>query len=67
MNTTEPHVHTQDSGMGGMGFLMGIILLILFVFALLYYGLPMLRNATTTPAVTVPDQIDVNVNQPQGK
>lgn len=48
----------------GMGFLLGIVFLILFILALLYVGLPMLNRATSSPQVNVPDQIDVNINQP---
>ena len=57
----EPHVRTTD-GSSGMGFMMGIILFIIFVFALLYYGLPLLRSGMSTPSVNVPGQIDVNVH-----
>ncbi len=57
-NTTPP----SNSG-NGMGFLMGVILLIIFGFLLLSYGLPALRNATSAPQINVPGEIDVNVNQ----
>jgi len=53
----------QSNGGGGMGFLLGVIALILFVLALFYFGVPMLNRATQSPTVSVPDQIDVNVNQ----
>ena len=70
----------NDNGGNGMGFLMGIILLILAIFLFLYYGLPAMRQAAPqqdinveapAPAapsdvnVDVPDQIDVNVTNPQ--
>jgi hypothetical protein len=55
---------SQESG-SGVGFLMGIILLFVFLFLIWYYGLPMLRGATqtqTSPTINVPEQVDVNVN-----
>ncbi len=44
----------------GMGFFVGIILLLIF----LYYGLPLLRNSGLggSPQINVPGKIDVNVN-----
>lgn len=63
----------------GSSFLVGIVLLILFILALLYFGLPMLNRASAPaqapapqvnapevngPDVNIPDQIDVNVNDP---
>lgn len=47
---------------GGFGFLLGVILLIVFAVLFILYGLPMLTNAVSGPQVTVPDRIDVNVN-----
>lgn len=43
-----------------------IALVLVLVIGVLFfvYGLPMLRRATATPQVSVPDQIDVNVNTP---
>lgn len=53
----------SDSG-SGMGFVFGIILLVVFFAALFYYGLPMMRQSSQSPTIQVPDQIDVNVTQP---
>lgn len=47
----------------GMGFLLGVILLIVFIVLFFYYGLPALQN-NATPQVSVPEQVDVNVNTP---
>lgn len=47
----------------GMGFLLGIILLIVAVVAFLYYGLPAIQRSTSAPSVNVPGKIDVNVNK----
>jgi hypothetical protein len=60
------HQTTTDSG-SGMGFLLGVIMLIVFAFLLFYYGLPALRSASSGPTVNVPGKIDVNVNQPAAK
>ncbi|MEO6509211.1 MAG: hypothetical protein ABIO02_04610 [Patescibacteria group bacterium] len=51
-----------DSG-NGMGFLMGVVLLIIFVVLLIYYGLPMIQRSTAAPQINVPDKVDVNVQQ----
>lgn len=55
----------SQSGGNGMGFLLGIIVLIVFVIALIWFGLPMINRATQSqsPQINVPDQIDVNVKQ----
>ena len=64
-------VNTPASGESnsGMGFVLGIILLIAFVFLMMYFGLPMLRNVSNTvpqaPQIQVPDKIDVNVQTPK--
>jgi hypothetical protein len=52
----------SDSG-GGMGFLLGIVILILFVLGLIFYGLPMIQQNMGGPSITVPEQVDVNINQ----
>lgn len=48
------------------GMILGIILLLVLAFVLIFYGIPYFTNATrsTTPTVSVPDQIDVNVQTP---
>ncbi len=54
---------------GGMGFLMGMILFIAFIFFIFYFGLPMIQNtfngggAGTGTQINVPEKVDVNVNQ----
>lgn len=53
----------SDAG-SGMGFVMGILLLVVFFAALLYFGLPMLRNSSSQPSINVPESVDVNVTQP---
>ncbi len=40
-----------------------VVALVVLVIAVLFifYGLPMLRSATTAPQINVPDKVDVNV------
>ena len=50
----------------GMGFLLGVILIIVFAVLFFVFALPYLRTAfqgTQAPQVNVPGQIDVNVKQ----
>jgi hypothetical protein len=56
---------------GGSGFLIGAILLIVFVLIVWFFGIPALRQAGTgqapavtvpTPQVVIPDKIDVTVD-----
>jgi hypothetical protein len=75
------HEHTSGTteSTGGMGFVLGILLIIIFVWALFVYGIPLMRggggggttnNTTNTtipdtgnPQINVPDKVDVNLNQ----
>lgn len=53
---------SSDSSGSGMGFLLGIIILILFVIGLLYLGLPHLRSGFGGGTqINIPDKVDVNV------
>lgn len=56
------HIVTQDSS-SGMGFFLGVLALIIFFIFLMYYGLPILRGATSTPQINVPKDVNVNVQQ----
>lgn len=54
---------TERSSDSGVGFLVGIVLLVLLAFALFYYGLPLMRNAGSGGTnINIPDRIDVNYN-----
>ncbi len=57
---------TTSENSSGIGFLVGVVLLILFVIALLYYGLPAVRSGISgsSPQITVPDKVEVDVNAP---
>ncbi len=60
------HVSEPASG-NGMGFMLGVILLIAFLFILFYFGLPMFNQANQGPQINVPNQFDVNVKQQPGQ
>jgi hypothetical protein len=63
VNNPPPSPENSNNGLGTLVALLSILLL----GALFYiYGLPALRTATQGPQINVPDQIDVNVNTPQG-
>jgi hypothetical protein len=47
-------------------FLMGIIILVVAVVLFLLFGLPAIRNNDGGTNVTVPERVDVNVNNPSG-
>lgn len=52
----------------GMGFLLGVVILIAFVFILFIYGLPVLRQALSGLGnggvnITLPKTVDVKVQQ----
>lgn len=76
VNNVAPQSSENNSG---VGFLLGIIILVAFVFFLFYYGIPIIRNMTqqappataqpTPPApdngidIDIPDEVDLNINQ----
>ena len=59
---------SQESS-GGSGFLIGVVLLIVFAAVFLYFGIPAIKRMgpiqvnVPAPQVVVPDSVDVNVNQ----
>ena len=68
MATEVIHDHA-GSDSSGMGLIVGVILVILALAAFMYFvGFGLLRgNASSTPSVSIPDKININVNQPAGK
>lgn len=54
--------NTSDNG---MGFLLGVIILVVFAVLFFVYALPLIRGLSGTSGVqvNVPKSIDVNVNQ----
>ena len=67
--TTIVNSPAPSEGSGGSGFLIGVVILVVFVLALLYFGIPMIKQMgpvqleIPAPQVVMPDKIDVNVNQ----
>jgi hypothetical protein len=61
INNTTPSTAQEPAG-NGLGNLLAVILLIVFVVLLIYYGLPLIQNAARGPQINVPGKIDVNVN-----
>lgn len=55
---------TADST-GGLGFFLGVLLLLVIAFLFFVYGLPVLNSVATGPNIAVPDKVDVNVNTPK--
>lgn len=55
--------NTNDSN-NIIGVIIGLFIIIVIGFLFFYYGLPLLSQATS-PQITVPDKIDVNINQPK--
>ena len=60
-----PAPNTNPSGNGGMGFLVGAVILIVFAFLFFVYALPYVRGLSGNNGVqvNVPNSIDVNVKQ----
>jgi hypothetical protein len=66
---TEPrreHVvhHYDDANAGrssGLSTILAVVLLVVLALLFIYYGLPYLSRATT-PQVSVPERVNVNVN-----
>ncbi len=61
-----PAAVPQDSS-NGMGYLLTAVVLLVFGVLFFVYGLPAISNSmrSSSPSITVPEQIDVNVNQGQ--
>lgn len=61
-----PSSGSTDSG-SGMGFFLGMLVLLLIVVLFFVYGLPAIRAgvSSSAPSITVPEQVDVNVTTPQ--
>jgi hypothetical protein len=61
-----------EKNSGGMGFLIGIILLIAFISALLYFGIPAIKRMgpiqiqanIPTPQINVPSNVNVTTPTP---
>lgn len=60
-----PAPSNNSNSDNGLGFLLGVIVLIFFAFVLIYYGFPMLKQGIggSTPQINVPNKVDVNLRQ----
>lgn len=58
------HEHESQRDSNSMSWVVGLIVLLVVVFLLFYYGLPVLNRASA-PAVQIPEKVDVNINTPQ--
>jgi hypothetical protein len=66
MATVVNNPQPAPSADNGNGFLLGVIILLIAVLAFFYYGLPVITSGFGGGTqVTVPEQIDVNVQQPK--
>jgi hypothetical protein len=52
-------------GDNGTGFMLGVLMLIIFAVLFFVYGLPMISNTMRGPQINVPGKIDVNVQNPK--
>jgi hypothetical protein len=64
MATVVHHDHTSSEG-SGLGFVLGVVLLLVFALLFFVYGLPYISNSFRGPQINVPGQIDVNVQNPK--
>ena len=62
VNNPPPQYRVRSSG---YGFLLGVLLFIIFAVLLIYYGLPLLSSAARAPQIQIPSQINVNVHSSQ--
>lgn len=68
INNANPGTPVNEGGSNPnnwLGFVVGLLLVLLVGYLFFVYGLPMLRQASTptVPNVNVPSEIDVNVNK----
>lgn len=62
INTPQP----KEDSSGGMGTIIGLVVLVLFVFLFFVYGLPAIRQIKLGGTqINVPEEINVTVNQPE--
>ncbi len=61
VETPVEHVHDSPRD-SGMGFFLGVMVLIFFMFFLFYYLLPAFRNLGI-PQIKIPDKVQINIQQ----
>lgn len=57
--------HDHHESRGGSGFLLGIILIVLFAVLFLVYGLPYIQNSMRGDGtnINIPERVNVDANQ----
>ncbi len=64
-DTSSPtHEHIVEKSSNGTALIIGLVILLVLGVLFFYYGLPIISQSFNRPAVQIPSQIDVNVNQP---
>jgi len=69
INNPAPATTTTEGTNSGMGFVLGIILLIVVIALIVIYGIPYIGHSigSSSPTVNVPGKVDVNVHTPASK
>ena len=62
MTTIVNNPPSSDNSGGPMGWIIGLVVLLVVGYLVFVYGLPAIRQMGT-PQVNIPSKIDVNVNQ----
>ncbi len=57
----------NDNSGNVMGLILGVIFVLVFAVIFFVYLVPMFRQSGGTPQVNIPNKIDVNVHQGNGK
>lgn len=60
MATIVNNPDSSDEGRNGLGFLAGLVLLLVVGFLFLTYAVPAMRN--NAPGNSVPEQVDINMS-----
>ncbi len=65
MPTTIVNSTPANTDNNGMGFLLGIIVFIIFIAVILFYGLPYIQRSFSgmQPQINVPDHVNVNIQK----
>lgn len=64
MTTIVNNPPASDNSGGPVGWIIGLIILLVLGYLVYVYGLPAIQNMQGgTPQINIPSQIDVNVNQ----
>jgi hypothetical protein len=61
--TAPAHEHYYHQERNSLGWVIGLIALIVLGWLIFAYGLPALNRVSNNPGFTVPSQIDVNINR----